>query len=818
MDKIFIAGLISIIFASVLSFGSVNWLLFFNAIAFALLLVVFYRFTAFIRQTKIAMLLKDETIPSLLCSGNGDIIAYNTSAIDLFGSEGNVIDNLKEKLSSEYPENNGNIKSIEDELKLKGSLVTEISLKPEGTSFLRVKIRYVPELKAFILQAEDISDSYFWQKSLLKQNETALSLLDNMGVGLYSCDDKGRIIMANPTFCSLFDINPKDINSCFLQDLTNENIKEYEGLSDVVFGKKEENQNTFLLCQTKTENKCYGAVVPGASKITDKDKELAETRNHISWLFGETPLGIALLDMKEEVYEVNPPLLKMLNLEQEDLIRKKITDIIRDDGVDTLLSKMRKVMSGELNAAKCEIKIAAPENKADVVKIFEIFIRPTRNISSANKNELTGLILHFFDATEWRNLEIQFEQAQKMQAMGQMAGGIAHEFNNTLTAILGFCEFLLERHPAGDPSFVDIRRIVDNANHSANLVRQLLAFSRKQSLIPRITDTFESVADIMDMLRQLVGRSIKIKEDYGRNLGYIRVDQGQLGQVFANLALNSKYAMHDKGTITLKVEKFDVTEPWQMGAETVSSGAFVKFEFSDDGEGIKAVNLKRIFEPFFSTKSDSGAGTGLGLATVYGIIKQTDGYIKVESVEGQGTTFTILLPRYEKPKDYTPLPANAKAASPMPQLVTITASAPVSENVEVEQSKTQQKVKILLAEDEAGVRMFAARALTKKGYGVTVCENGVAALEKIQKGETFDLLLTDMSMPLMTGTELAAAAKKILPDMKIIVMSGFSEDIAKGALADDTEINFLAKPFDLKQITSKVQEVIEGNDTGENEV
>ncbi len=816
MKRYFVAGLLFLLLSSLISFVSVNLFLLFNAVAFAFLLVAFYQFSEAVRKHKIAVLLND-AVPSVICSKDGLIIAFNSAGADVFGDKGNVVGNLRNCSIKGCGENELAVEQIKKMFSLKNTVNVVLSLHFDEDRFFNVKARYVKELKAFLLTAEDETEKFSWQKVLMKQNEEAFSVLDNMGVGLYSCEKDGRLIMVNNAFCRFFGVDAAAVKERFIQDFSDEDIQNFKGEKDALFYVKDGQKSSFLLSQVTGEDGClYGAIVPDASKVTDKDKELALTRNHISWLFGETPFGIALLDSKSLVYEVNPSLKKMLNLSEAELLNKGVADIIKQTDISVLQDKMQKVLQGKLNAAKCEVKFPVVENKIEVVKIFEIFIRPTRNINPIGENGVNGLILHFFDATEWRSLEIQTEQAQKMQAMGLMAGQIAHEFNNTLTAILGFCEFLLERHPAGDPSFADIRRIVDNANRSANLVRQLLAFARKQSLVPRITDTCESVADIMDMLRQLVGRGIEIKESYGRNLGYIRVDQGQLSHVFTNLAINSRHAMHDKGLITLNVEKFDVTEPWQMGSEVVSSGDFVKFEFSDNGDGIKKEHLDRIFEPFFSTKSDNNAGTGLGLATVYGIIKQTDGYIKVESEEGVGTTFTILLPRYEKPKDYVPLLSLAKQAEQKPSLVTITASAPVSDYIEVEQN-TSKQVKILMAEDEVGVRMFAARALGKKGYNVTVCEEGMSALAKVKNGEKFDLLLTDMSMPGMTGTELAVEVKKILPDIKIIIMSGFSEDIAKGAIADEAEINFLAKPFNLQQITSMVKKIIEGNQSDKDE-
>ena len=244
-------------------------------------------------------------------------------------------------------------------------------------------------------------------------------------------------------------------------------------------------------------------------------------------------------------------------------------------------------------------------------------------------------MLHFIDVTEQKNLEVQFAQSQKMQAVGQLAGGVAHDFNNLLTAMIGFCDLLLMRFRPGDPSFADIMQIKQNANRAANLVRQLLAFSRQQTLQPRILDITDVLVELSHLLRRLIGENIELKVVHGRDLGLVKVDQGQLEQVIINLAVNARDAMPGGGTLTIRTANHVQSGAMRRGHEIMPAGNYVLIEVADTGIGIPKENLERIFEPFFSTK-EIGSGTGLGLSTVYGIVKQTGGFVFVDSDAGRG--------------------------------------------------------------------------------------------------------------------------------------------------------------------------------------
>ncbi|WP_247888019.1 ATP-binding protein, partial [Azospirillum brasilense] len=395
-----------------------------------------------------------------------------------------------------------------------------------------------------------------------------------------------------------------------------------------------------------------------------------------------------------------------------------------------------------------------------------------------------GLILHFIDMTERKGLEAQFAQSQKMQAVGQLAGGVAHDFNNLLTAMIGFCDLLLLRHKPGDQSFSDIMQIKQNANRAANLVRQLLAFSRQQTLQPRILSVTDVLAELGNLMRRLIGENIELKMLHGRDIGYVKVDQNQLEQVIINLVVNARDAMAGGGRLTIVTSNHLVEQAQRREHETIPSGEYVSIEVIDTGCGIPKENLQRIFEPFFTTKG-VGSGTGLGLSTVYGIVRQTGGFVLVESEKGEGTTFTILLPRHK---------GEARPDQGEPR--------------ERRGSDLTGSGTIMLVEDEDAVRVFSARALRNKGYQVLEAKNGEAALQQIgTDGNRIDLLITDVVMPQMDGPTLARHVRQLRPDMRVIFISGYAED--RLGEIDGVEVaHFLPKPFSLKQLASKVKEVI----------
>lgn len=407
------------------------------------------------------------------------------------------------------------------------------------------------------------------------------------------------------------------------------------------------------------------------------------------------------------------------------------------------------------------------------------------------------LIMHMIDQTDQKNLEMRFSHSQKMQAVGQLAGGVAHDFNNLLTAMIGFCDLLLMRHPAGDPSFADIMQIKQNANRAANLVRQLLAFSRRQTLQPKLLDVGDVLAEVSNLIRRLIGENIHMDIIHGRNLGAVRADQGQLEQVLINLAVNARDAMPEGGKLTIRTSSVSIPPHHRMPAhilapsdeDMLAEGDYILLEISDTGTGIPKEVIKNIFEPFYSTK-EVGSGTGLGLSTCYGIIKQTGGYIYVESEVGSGTTFHLYFKRN-----------NAVGGE-------ISHHQPEAPQVDL-----TGKASIMLVEDETPVRIFAVRALRNKGYEVFEADCAESALEVFEKhAGAIDLIISDVVMPGMNGPSMVLELEKRYPDAmnkaEVVFISGYAEDAFVDSFGTEREFHFLAKPFTLKQLAGKVKDVL----------
>ncbi len=386
------------------------------------------------------------------------------------------------------------------------------------------------------------------------------------------------------------------------------------------------------------------------------------------------------------------------------------------------------------------------------------------------------------DATELKTLEAQFVQSQKMHAIGQLAGGIAHDFNNLLTAITGHCDLLLMRHDAGDPDFSDLDQINQNANRAASLVRQLLAFSRKQNLRPESIDLREALADLTHLLNRLVGERTRLTFHHRRDLRRVRVDRRQLEQVIMNLVVNARDAMPGGGEIEVETDMDRLETPLVRGRVEMPAGAYVVIRVSDRGVGIPADKLDKIFEPFFTTKKP-GEGTGLGLSTAYGIVKQSGGYIFCDSETDVGTTFTL----------YFPAQADSAAEAPAPERRPAVLEEPGSGA-------------ILLVEDEASVRAFAARALRMSGFSVIEADCAESALEVLNDADLhIDLFLSDVIMPGRDGPSWVSEALDRRPGTKVVFMSGYAEESFSEQQAGLPDSRFLPKPFSLPDLISTVR-------------
>ncbi|MFD2739275.1 ATP-binding protein [Sulfitobacter aestuarii] len=393
-----------------------------------------------------------------------------------------------------------------------------------------------------------------------------------------------------------------------------------------------------------------------------------------------------------------------------------------------------------------------------------------------------ALIAVLNDATELKSLEAQFVQSQKMQAIGQLAGGVAHDFNNLLTAISGHCDLLLLRHDQGDPDYGDLVQINQNANRAAALVGQLLAFSRKQTLRPETVDLRDTLADLTHLLNRLVGEKITLTLNHDPVLQPIRADKRQLEQVLMNLVVNARDAMPGGGEIRIITECTALDEPLLRDRVAVPAGQYVTVQVSDDGTGIAPDKLPKVFEPFFTTKR-TGEGTGLGLSTAYGIIKQTGGFIFVDSILGTGTDFILYFPMLDAGETARPRPVQPATRLP---------------------TKHADGV-ILLVEDEAPVRAFASRALRLRGYTVLEAESAEAALKTLEdEALTIDVFVTDVVMPGMDGPTWVREALKHRPGVRVVFVSGYAEDSFGEEQTKIPNSVFLPKPFSLTDLTETV--------------
>ncbi len=386
------------------------------------------------------------------------------------------------------------------------------------------------------------------------------------------------------------------------------------------------------------------------------------------------------------------------------------------------------------------------------------------------------------DATELKTLEAQFVQSQKMQAIGQLAGGVAHDFNNLLTAISGHCDLLLLRHDQGDADYGDLMQINQNANRAAALVGQLLAFSRKQTLRTEELDLRDTMADLTHLLNRLVGEKVRLSLTHDPVLKAIRADKRQLEQVLMNLVVNARDAMPSGGEIKIETECVTLNEPLERDRVSVPVGQYVCLRVIDQGVGIPADKLQKVFEPFFTTKR-TGEGTGLGLSTAYGIVKQTGGYIFVDSKLGEGTCFSIMFPVLERANG-VPLPEKPQVKSASPQK---------GDGV------------ILLVEDEAPVRAFASRALRLRGYTVLEADSAEAALKTLEDADlNVDLFVTDVVMPGKDGPSWVREALLNRPDVRVVFVSGYAEDKLNDQREKIPNSVFLPKPFSLNDLAETV--------------
>ncbi|MCW2285448.1 two-component system cell cycle sensor histidine kinase/response regulator CckA [Rhodoblastus acidophilus] len=628
-------------------------------------------------------------------------------------------------------------------------------------------------------------------ENVFQELQHAIDFLDHAPAGFFSTDARGNISYMNATLADWLDF---DLSQVGAGGLALRDIVADDSASLLVFGSGTPNtvrteqidldlrrRDGLRLPSRLLHRVAFGVDgAPGASRTLalnrspggEPAEEARAAEVRFARFFNSTPMAIATVDRAGKIQRSNAAFAKLLP---------------GAASVGTVLAGVAEAHRGGLLRAVQDASSGSEDNApidaalTETGKSARLFVTPNE------ENGERGASVFVLDTTEERNREEQLHQSQKMQAVGQLAGGVAHDFNNVLTAILGYSELLLANHRPTDPSFQDIMQIKQNANRAAGLVRQLLAFSRRQTLRPQVLQLGDVLSDLQMLTRRLVGEKIEVSSKQARDLWLVKADLNQFEQVIMNLIVNARDAMPDGGKIFLRVKNVAASECAAYACKQLPEADYVVVEVEDTGTGIPVEIRDKIFDPFFTTK-EVGKGTGLGLSMVYGIVKQTGGFIYCDSTIGRGTTFRIFLTRH------------------IPGVETV---------VEEEKPAVPEKKPaadhtgagvVLLVEDEEAVRSFGARALSSRGYTVLEAESGVDALRVVDENPgRIDLVVSDVVMPEMDGPTMFGELRKRGIKARVIFVSGYAEDAFSKNLPEGEDFGFMPKPFTLKQLIETVK-------------
>ena len=529
------------------------------------------------------------------------------------------------------------------------------------------------------------------------------------------------------------------------------------------------------------------AQVPSLFLVIDAHAGVGDGRAGIAQieaLLARLPLGLAMVDRDGRMVFANAAFLRMAGHDDPNPPPFPSDLVIREDK-GALADAVRRQAQGAVASADVAVRFRSAPDEPVMLGLASV-----RGMGEC------AVLLSLKDSSEETRLKHEVAQASKMQAVGQLAGGVAHDFNNVLTAIIGYCDLMLMRHTPGDSDYDDIQQIRANSNRAASLTRQLLAFSRQQTLRPQVLQLPDVVAEVSTLLKRLIGERIALEVVHDRELGPVRADPVQLEQVLLNLAVNARDAMADMkvpGTLRLMTRRVTPEMVRALKNDVLPVGDYTALVVEDTGHGIPPEAIDKIFEPFFTTK-DRGKGTGLGLSTVYGIVKQSGGFIFVDSDPGQGTRFTIYFPVHVADGGDAPEPEQPRDKAPEPK-----------------RRKWTRGGRVLLVEDEDTVRAVAERALVRQGFAVVTASDGEEGLDTLkatlQAGESFDLVVSDVVMPTMDGPTMAREIRRLAPDLPFLFMSGYAEETLRREI-DIPNMHFLPKPFSVQQIIGAVEDVL----------
>jgi two-component system, cell cycle sensor histidine kinase and response regulator CckA len=694
-------------------------------------------------------------------------------------------------------------------------------LRGEPARWLRLRVRPLGavgrDARTAVWTVADVTLERERQENVFQGLQHAIDYLDHAPAGFFSVDAAGDIVYLNATLADWLGHDLARVGSGGLK-LADIIPGDSGALLTALAGNPGDVKTEVLDLDLKTRSgktlpvRLYHKLAfaadgtPGASRTLVLNRARADGNDpqraaevRFMRFFHNTPMAIATVDKSGRIGRTNALFARLfqgvLKVEAANAEGRSILSVVAARDRAAIEAAIAKAAAGQGDVTPVD---------AALMSVGERWARFYVTPVEEEERDHETAIVYALDTTEQRTLQNQVNQAQKMDSVGKLAGGMAHDFNNVLSAIMMATDFLLTAHKPNDPSFQDIIQIRQNTNRAASLVRQLLAFSRRQTLRPQVLDLGEALNDLTMLLRRLLGEKVTLDVLHARDLWSVKADISQFEQVIVNLAVNARDAMPDGGRLTIRTANIGAEESARFNYKGMPAVDYVLVEVADIGVGIPHDIMDKIFEPFFSTK-DVGKGTGLGLSTVYGIIKQTGGFIYPESQVGQGTTFRIFLPRHlPGPEDIEAVRLGAPAVA--------VARGATEEARPALVDHTGQGT-ILLVEDEEGLRILNARGLASRGYTVLEASNGVEALEVIDRHHgKIDLVVSDVVMPEMDGPTLLKELRRRDPNVRIIFVSGYAEEAFQKNLPNDKEFPaFLPKPYTLKQLVAEVKRTMGGN-------
>jgi len=637
--------------------------------------------------------------------------------------------------------------------------------------------------------------------------QEAISYLDHAPAGFLSARPEGKIVYINATLADWLDLDLAEIANrpLALDDIIAGGgaalLSSVQGVAgsvktetiDLDF-KRKHGQTLPVRLFHRVAFASDGT--PGVSRTLvlnrsqgqDVSEGLRAAEVRFARFFNNSPLAIATLNTSGGIESSNARFAGLFNCAGPQAERS-IAALVASADREKIEAAFKQALAGQGELDPVDAAFAGEAGRSG-----RFFFVPAEHAESKDEAALVYLI----ETTEEKRLQEQFFQSMKMNAIGQLAGGVAHDFNNHLQAIVGFADLLIGNYRATDPRYQDVMQIKHSSNRATSLVKQLLAFSRQQTLVPGTFDMGERLSELTNLLKRSIGPSVELEVRHGRDLWLIRADPAYFDNMIINLAVNARDAMPEGGKLVLRTQNITPEDCTTLPIEDLPAAEYVLLEASDTGTGMPPEIREKIFEPFFTTK-DIGKGTGLGLSSVYGFVKQSNGFIGCTSELGKGTAFYIVLPRH--------LPLESEVAVDAARVAT--AVLPGAEDAKPALADLTGKGTILLVDDEDAVRNFGARALRSRGYTVLEAQSGVDALQQVEgRLDEIDLVVSDVVMPEMDGPSMLRELRAHKPDLKVIFVSGYAEEAFRKNLPENEQFDFLPKPFSLKQLIEAVKSLM----------